>query len=575
MKGRRKKGIAAVIMAALMLVGLVPSDFTLVQAKAADTTYILKADDLTTNAEYGTGKESSTLDCGTDNYFKLNATDSTKTIKITGNKKTFSVDGESVACTKRIQLQKNAANTIDFTVQGGNTAKVTACVISSNSAAAASMVLFGSDGTVKYGPKDAPGTYVSGESEVVFENVEAGSYKLGTKSDSAKQANIYYIKVVESSAAPSTGTAPVISSATAALKDGTDNVAHIQWTIGTPAAGEGKLVVDVYKDGTKLATKTMEDAAATEYDYEMTSSGSYTFKVYGKLGTNTTTEAVTPNPVVYTKTLGKPSVTAKELDSKITLSWGEVAEATSYKVTIKDEAGTVVVNAEETTEKTFTKEGLTNLTKYTCTVTAVRSSDNATSVSDEIVCMPYQAPDTSSAIPGMNVINQTEDNQISISRTGGSIILSQPAAEGGIASSKITNSSFVLTPSAVTGDFVMSADITIDAIGSGTSAGIFFGAFTGTEENAKLATVAVRGDKNFNVYRTKNEAENAYSNGGSGKGAAKLETKYTFTLSRTGTENISIKVTDESGNPVVESSWGIKSGKDFVDFSEDLKGPVR
>ena len=37
MKGRRKKGIAAVIMAALMLVGLVPSDFTLVQAKAADT----------------------------------------------------------------------------------------------------------------------------------------------------------------------------------------------------------------------------------------------------------------------------------------------------------------------------------------------------------------------------------------------------------------------------------------------------------------------------------------------------------------------------------------------------------
>ena len=30
MKGRRKKGIAAVFMAALMLIGLVPSDFTLV-----------------------------------------------------------------------------------------------------------------------------------------------------------------------------------------------------------------------------------------------------------------------------------------------------------------------------------------------------------------------------------------------------------------------------------------------------------------------------------------------------------------------------------------------------------------
>ena len=53
MKGRRKKGIAAVFMAALMLIGLVPSDFTLVSAKAADKTYILNANDLTAGAEYG------------------------------------------------------------------------------------------------------------------------------------------------------------------------------------------------------------------------------------------------------------------------------------------------------------------------------------------------------------------------------------------------------------------------------------------------------------------------------------------------------------------------------------------
>ncbi len=534
MKGRRKKGIAAVIMAALMLVGLVPSDFTLVQAKAADTTYILKADDLTTNAEYGTGKASSTLDCGTDNYFKLNATDSTKTIKITGNEKTFSVDGESVACTKRIQLQKNAANTIDFTVQGGNTAKVTACVISSNPSGAASMVLFGSDGTVKYGPKDAPGAYVSGESEVVFENVEAGSYKLGTKSDSAKQANIYYIKVVESSAAPSTGTAPVISSATAALKDGTDNVAHIQWTIGTPAAGDGKLVVDVYKDGTKLVSKTMEDAAATEYDYEMTASGSYTFKVYGKLGENTTAEAVTPTPVVYTKTLGKPSVTADGLDSKIKLSWGAVAEATSYKVTIKDEAGTAVVNAEETAEKTFTKEGLTNLKKYTCTVTAVRSSDSATAVSDEVVCMPYKAPDTSSAIPGMNVINQTEKNQVFISRTGGEMNFSQSASTGGVTSGGISDSSFVITNEKISGDFNMSADITVSSFNGQSTSGIYFGAYTGTANKDALATVAARGKKDTVFYRTK--ADSSYS---SSKFSPeyKLATnkEYTFVFSKTGT----------------------------------------
>ena len=42
MKGRRKKGIAAVFMAALMLIGLVPSDFTLVAAKAGDGVQVSK-----------------------------------------------------------------------------------------------------------------------------------------------------------------------------------------------------------------------------------------------------------------------------------------------------------------------------------------------------------------------------------------------------------------------------------------------------------------------------------------------------------------------------------------------------
>ena len=36
MKGRRKKGIAAVFMAALMLIGLVTSDFSHVSAKSGD-----------------------------------------------------------------------------------------------------------------------------------------------------------------------------------------------------------------------------------------------------------------------------------------------------------------------------------------------------------------------------------------------------------------------------------------------------------------------------------------------------------------------------------------------------------
>ncbi len=728
MKGRRKKGIAAVIMAALMLVGLVPSDFTLVQAKAATWDVEVNAGDLTAetltadktvgefftipsgvqidaNKKYvnldGTSTaisnriklkanvklkftvpegQKATIElyalCGSSgapaaggNVYVYNATDDTtvgevgrplksepvdsnsvktgilpityadipagtyyltdtdyqtniyylrakldtvaqdkditvnvgdltaetltadKTVgefftipsgvQIDANKKYVNLDGTSTAISNRIKLKANVK--LKFTVPEGQKATIELYALCGSSGAPAAggnvYVYNATDDTtvgevgrpLKSEPVDS-NSVKTGILPITYADIPAGTYYL---TDASYQTNIYYLRAYLRSASGPSGTAPVVSGASAALKAGTDNVAHITWSIDTAASGDGKLAVDVYKDGTKLVTKTMEDAAATEYDYEMTASGSYTFKVYGKLGTNTTTEAETSTPVVYTKTLGKPSVTAKEGDSKITLSWGEVAEATSYKVTIKDEAGTAVVNAEETVEKTFTKEGLTNLTKYTCTVTAVRSSDSATAVSDEVVCMPYQAPDTSSAIPGMNVINQSEDNQISISRTGGSILVSQPATGGGIASSGITNTSFVLTPSTVTGDFTMSADITVEATGSGTGPGIYFGMFTGTESNSKLATVAFRGDKNFNAYRTKNEAENAYNNGGSNKGAAKLATKYTYTIIRTGTESISIKVTDEDKNTVAENTWGIKSGKDFVDFSEDLKGPVR
>lgn len=56
MKGRRKKGIAAVFMAALMLIGLVPSDFTLVSAKAGDGVQVTEhIDVLQTEGELATG----------------------------------------------------------------------------------------------------------------------------------------------------------------------------------------------------------------------------------------------------------------------------------------------------------------------------------------------------------------------------------------------------------------------------------------------------------------------------------------------------------------------------------------
>ena len=568
MKGRRKKGIAAVFMAALMLIGLVPSDFTLVSAKAADKTYILNANNLTAGAEYGTGKGSSTLACGTDDYFTLNATDAEKTIKISANSKKFNVDGETISSTQRIQLQKNVANTIDFTVGAGKKATVTVCVLSSNSAAAASVALMDSDGKAVYGPKDAPGAYTEGESEVVFTDVEAGTYRLGTTDKSAKQANIYYVKVVEETSAPKTGTAPEISAATAALKADTEDTAVINWTVSKAATGDGQVAIDIIKDGDALKTVKIEDAATTSYEYKMEKSGSYEFKVYGICGSDSN-KGITTSAVKYILELASPTVTAKSGDGKITLSWKEVKEADSYNVTIKY-GNTVVATGSVTDLKnlTFVKEGLTNLKEYTCTVEAVRNNPAAKAMSDEVTCMPYEPVDTSSAIPGMTITDQTSDNSLSVSREAGVINVSQPATSSGISSSAITNSSFILSPDKLSGNVTMTADITITAVGSSTGSGVFFGAFTGTGENAKLASIALRGDKKFNAYRTKNEQDAAYNNGGSALNTAfNLGQKYTYKFSRTGNV-ITIAVGDET------KSWDIKKDKDYSDFSEDLKGDV-
>ena len=552
---KRAKSIVALLLTMLMVVGLIPTEFVPVKVKAAETTYTFDASIVAGNIDKKAAVSAGIY--GTENYFTIEG-------KATrGNSSTFSVE-----------LAQTEQGKLSFVVASDNNAKAVVTMSSTGGTNTTDFALLDANGQVVPEKTGAKGVTGNTGLDFTFENLASGKYTLVNPKSATNARGLRVLKMVvtQTPTGQAEGKAPDVETATASLKSDTTNVATVSWKLKSQGDGDGELLLDVIKDGTAIQTGVKLDQAATSYDYEMTSSGAYTFKVYGRLGSDAN-EGVTTTPAVsYTLPLGKPVVTAKAGDGKVALSWKKVAEATGYTVAYKvgnGEATSIDVAAEATS---YDVTGLTNLTTYSFTVTANRADDKA--ASDEVECMPYKPIDTSSAVPGLDIVNQSADNQVSISRTGGVISFSQPATGGGIASGGITNSSFALTPNAISGDFTMSADITIDALpSSGSGTGIFFGAFTGTGDKDKLATIAVRGDKQFNAYRTKNEAESTYENGGSKKGAATIGKKYTYTLTRSG-ETISYSVKD-GDSVVTDGSWGIKTGKDFVDFSEALKGDVR
>ena len=573
---KRTRSIAAVLMAVLMTVGLIPADFTLVKAAAADATYTFDAaeslKDVAVSGEVAAGTEYADAKVATYKF------------KLTGPKASKRANDSNDA---GLELQKDFGNGLVFTVPEGMTATITLTAKSTGSAKTTYFNVYKGelDGdSAKTGTKVASGNVVGttkttgGAVTLEQYTYGAGKYTIvpvtgndGTQ-DWTEGLRVMKLVVHCTGTSAAQGTAPIITAATAALKAGTEDTVTVNWTVGTSAAGDGKLVVEVWKDNTKLADITPDDATAISTEYKMTSSGDYTFKVYGKLG-GTSNAGVTTSPAItFKRDLAKPVATVKAGDAKIDISWKAVPEVTAYEVLIKDGSTEVAKETITDTKTTsFTKTGLTNLTTYTVTVTAVRGAEKA--VSDEVSATPYKPVDTSNAVPGMSIIDQSADNAVSISRTAGKMNFSQSATTGGAASSSITSSSFLLTPDTITGPFTMTADITFDKP-NGSTRGLFFGAFTGTGEKDKLASIAVRGDGNFNAYRTKNENDNAYNNGGSAKGAFKTGTKYSVTFSRTEDGYFSYKV-NEGENEVVSGSWANAKDKDYPDFHTDLQGPVR
>ena len=127
------------------------------------------------------------------------------------------------------------------------------------------------------------------------------------------------------------GTAPVVNSVQADAADTRDAIT-ITWNSSVLADGDGRYVVQVRKDGGEW-----EDLAETtemSYTYPANESGTYEFRVGGKLGSEgeVTYCEETATVADYLPALPTPVVTLNAGTDAIDISWTESEGATAYEV---------------------------------------------------------------------------------------------------------------------------------------------------------------------------------------------------------------------------------------------------
>ncbi len=199
MRLKKAKRVLALVMAALMVVGLIPvANWGLKTAKAADeaAVYELKGSDI------GAAAEETKSGVGTEAYFTLLAT-ANKTVDYETKTKTFE-DGKSYDAVLKMG-QKNVYNerSIMFKVAEGTTATVDVYGVASGGSEAAgnytNIAIYKADGTLA---SDAV-KVVAGKTPVTsFENLEPGTYYVtdyNTADDTSayKGINIYSVIVKE------------------------------------------------------------------------------------------------------------------------------------------------------------------------------------------------------------------------------------------------------------------------------------------------------------------------------------------------------------------------------------------
>lgn len=399
MKSKTKQRVMAVVMALLMTISLLPTNLLggSVKVLAATTTYTFTPADLTDTDKTNVNPADGSTD--SDIYIIAGTYKTAFTLGAISGKDSDAGKWRYKAINKKdaFDAGKSGNLSVKYTVQDATaTAKLT--VTATGNGGESVYTLLDKEGTVVKDSNNKETIAIANktESDIVWEGLTASAspYELKMASGSGKKMGIYSIKAEETVGASTAISAPQVSDIT--LTPNSEDPAKVTISGTGVSGGEGSKYVVVRSDAEgNNEKKYTVDGKATSYSVEDTldASGSYTYKAYGlgrdSAGADVMSEVrYLTEPYNYVLPLAKPVVAAAADNAKVTLSWGKVAEATSYDVRVYDGSTELTDFAKEVTELSVTYEGLTNGKTYGFVVIAKRSSTSSTAAADKVEATP-------------------------------------------------------------------------------------------------------------------------------------------------------------------------------------------
>ena len=385
MKTKMRARIMSIAMAILMVVGLMPTDFSVVNVSAnedSSNTHVFETSTLTATAAgtYTDGQEITY-----DDYFTIVASSKTK---IDSSTKTFD---DEYTSEQRLNFGGKAdieagKNYVSFKTSASATVKIW---WAESGADNKSMAIYNL----------SSGEVAAQTSETLAKNdpcvstltlSEAGTYALG-----GLEGNNYIFKIEvtetsgEAEEVKRADWSEVANPTVTSVVDNGDGTVTVDFDalIGTNGA-DGAVVTLTDTTGESQTSKYLKEGSTGSKTFTVSSSGTYTatVSIYREGEDDKTSDAVSVNFVLPLSEV-TINTTASTGNGSVYIGWQSVTEANSYIVSYSTDGENYVVAADAITDTEYTVTGLTVGTTYKFKVQAVRllpaTTTNGT-VSDEV-----------------------------------------------------------------------------------------------------------------------------------------------------------------------------------------------
>jgi len=185
MKKKRRQRVLALVMATLMIVGLIPTDFGVTSAKAAATTHTFDATTISASglADKAVIAENTTFDSG---YFKAVGV-------ITQRISTTTSLTTSIEVAKAGIPPATVGGSIQFTVTG--TANATIIMSSTGGTNTSQVALINGDGNIIANAEKLSTVYGTASTTLTYSNLPVGVYNITSPYDAANPRGARFLAV--------------------------------------------------------------------------------------------------------------------------------------------------------------------------------------------------------------------------------------------------------------------------------------------------------------------------------------------------------------------------------------------